>query len=266
MIAASRSYEDGKKLAGVASLRHAWNAFTAADVVLEFVPLLARGRHAHPRDGASLLELVAVYAQEPWSICPPSVNRALATAAQAVNDATSDRARRQLIPLVPFLAETGGRDPKVSHAVAAVWFDAALHLADAKVSRRFRAAKEDAARWAAALDGPKRFGLHRPAHLHRIDAAIGQAVAAVAGAEPEGDRRDLSLRMLLVAATTAARRARGLCDATPSIPVVEPDNIRVVRQWVAEPGCDWLTLVCRPASEAEHARVFGRSPRLDSLA
>ena len=55
---------------------------------------------------------VAVYAHEPWSIHPPSVNRALATAAQAVNDHTSDQGRRHLIPLVPFLAGTGGRDPR----------------------------------------------------------------------------------------------------------------------------------------------------------
>ncbi len=220
--------------------RQAWHALSAPDLVVEDVPLLARGRHAHPRQGASLLELVSVYAQEPWSIYPPSVNRALATAAQAVNDHTSDRGRRHLIPLVRFLAETGGGDPNASYAVATVWLDAALHLADAKVSRRFRAVEDDAAVWEATVNRPRRFGVHRPAHLHRMDTAIGQAVAAVAAAEPDPATRDASLRRLLVAATTAARRARGLSDAAPAISVVEPEHIRVVRQWVAEPGCDWL--------------------------
>ena len=245
-------------------VRQAWHALTSANLAVEVVPLLARGKHKRPRQGASLLELVAVYAHEPWSSYPPSVNRALATAAQAVNDHTSDGARRHLIPLVPFLAETGGSDPNVSYAVATVCLDAALPLIDAKVGQRLRAVKEDVAQWEASVNSRTRFGAYAPAHSHRMDVAISQAVAAVAAAEPQPAPRAASLRTLLVAATTAARQARGLAAATPSISLAEPDHIRVITQWVAEPGCDWRSLICLPAGEAEHTRVFGVSPVLDT--
>ncbi len=130
--------------------------------------MLGRGRHTHPRQGASLLELVAVYAHEPWSIYPPSVNGALTTAAQAVNDHTSDRGRRQLIPLVPLLAETGGRDLKASCAVATICMDAALDLADAKASHQFRSVKDHVAAWEASVHRPKRFR-RRPASTFAPD-------------------------------------------------------------------------------------------------
>jgi hypothetical protein len=248
---------------GVGHLRQAWQTLTAPGLAVEDVPLLARGRHEDPRDGASLLELVAVYAQEPWSIRPPSVNRALATAAQAVNDHTSDQGRRRLIPLVPLITGTGGQDLKVSYAVSTVCLTEALHLVDAGLGRQFHSIQDDLRVCTGAVDSPKRAGARRSAQSRRTDVAISRAVAAVAAAEPEPARRDASLRVLLVAATTAARRARGLSDATPSISHIEPDHIRVVKRSIAEPGCDWLSLVCLPAGEAERARVFGVSPVSD---
>jgi hypothetical protein len=247
----------------VGHLREAWRTLTAPDLAVEQVPLLARGKHEDPRDGASLLELVAVYAHEPWSIRPPSVNRALATAAQAVNDHTSDQGRRRLIPLVPFLTGTGGQDPKVSYAVATVCLNEALHLVDAGLGRQFHSIQDDLRVSAGAIDDPKRAGGRRSVQSRRTDVAISRAVAAVAAAEPEQARRDASLRVLLVAATTSARRARGLSDATPSNSHIEPDHIRVVKRSIAEPGCDWVSLVCLPAGEAERERVFGVLPVWD---
>jgi hypothetical protein len=250
----------GKEMTGVGHLSQAWHAVTSSGLAAEDVPLLARGRHANPHHGASLVELVAVYAHEPWSLYPPCVNRALATAAQAVNDETSDQSRRQLIPLVPFLAETGAWDPKVSYDVATVCMRAAPPLANQKARQLFSSVEADASAWRAAdSSGPHHFALHHPAYLHRLDVAIRTAVAAVAAAETEPAARDASLRHLLIAATTVARRARGLSDAAPAISLREPEHISVIRHWITEPGCDWLTLVCVPAGDVEHARVFGVS-------
>ncbi|MFV0427077.1 MAG: hypothetical protein ACK5KU_08585 [Beutenbergiaceae bacterium] len=67
----------------------------------DILPLLGRGRHRSPRSGACFMELASYLAGEKWSDAPRCTDPSLAALARMVNDATSDRARPGLAPLVP---------------------------------------------------------------------------------------------------------------------------------------------------------------------
>ena len=247
-------------------LRRAWDAEIRAGLGSLDVPLLARGRHKRPREGASLLELVAIYAHEPWGDCPACVDRTLATAARAVNDLTSDWGRRDLISLTPFLAGTGVNDQRVDCAAAIACLQAALPCADADRRRSFTAALDDAFAASAVAPSRKRWrtAARARARMRRLGVEVRKAVAAVAEAEPDVTTRDASLQRLLVDATNAARRVLGLPALETSSFVQVPDRIQVLKHWTTEPGCDWLSLVCVPDGDAEHQRVFGgaKSPEI----
>jgi hypothetical protein len=75
--------------------------------------MLDSGRHRDPREGRCLLELVSVVAGERWSDHPRCVHPVLGSIARRVNDACSDAARDELIPLVPALIGTSAASPSV---------------------------------------------------------------------------------------------------------------------------------------------------------
>ena len=72
------------------------------------LPLLGRGRHRSPRDGACVMEYTSVLAGERWSDNPSCVHPALATLARMVNDCTADEARQSLVTVVPDLVHSAG--------------------------------------------------------------------------------------------------------------------------------------------------------------
>ncbi|HEY4455049.1 MAG TPA: hypothetical protein VGN81_12110 [Pseudonocardiaceae bacterium] len=66
--------------------------------------ILGVGRHRDPSEGRCLLELVSMVAGEPWSDHPCCVHPVLGSIARRVNDACSDAARDELLPLaVPLI-------------------------------------------------------------------------------------------------------------------------------------------------------------------
>ncbi len=65
------------------------------------VAVLGRGSHLHPGKGACLLELTSTLPGGRWTDHPAAVDPVLAALARAVNDYTSDGARRALVPLAP---------------------------------------------------------------------------------------------------------------------------------------------------------------------
>src|SRR4029077_9468441 len=58
--------------------------------VPDLVPVLSRGKHRHPRQGACFMELASFVAGERWSDHPACTHPLLASLARLVNDATSD--------------------------------------------------------------------------------------------------------------------------------------------------------------------------------
>lgn len=67
----------------------------------EFVPVLSRGRHRRPRQGACFMEFASYLAGERWSDHPACTHPLLAFLARGVNDFTSDRGRQSLAVLIP---------------------------------------------------------------------------------------------------------------------------------------------------------------------
>lgn len=65
------------------------------------MPMLDRGWHRSPREGACFMELASFLAGERWSDSPTCTHWALAQLARLVNDLSTDSARPQLAPLIP---------------------------------------------------------------------------------------------------------------------------------------------------------------------
>lgn len=80
---------------------------------MQFLPLLSRGRHRRPRNGACLMEFASYLAGERWSDHPACTHPLLSELARQVNDFISDDARQQLGPLVPDLVGLTGTDPRI---------------------------------------------------------------------------------------------------------------------------------------------------------
>lgn len=82
--------------------------------VPDFMPVLKRGRHISPADGACMMEYISVLAGERFSDRPACVHPVLAHMARAVNDymRDSDEARGLLLPLLHRFMGTGDQLPR----------------------------------------------------------------------------------------------------------------------------------------------------------
>jgi hypothetical protein len=100
-----------------------WTAHRSArgkSQVPDQLPLLQRGRHRRPEDGACVMEYVSVLAGAPFTDHPRCTHPALATLARLVNDwIDDDRARSELARLAPDLIGTGTGDLRTTHRVVA---------------------------------------------------------------------------------------------------------------------------------------------------
>ncbi len=67
----------------------------------DFMPVLGRGNHDNPEQGACVMEMVSFVAGEEWSDTPECTNMALAMLAQRVNDFVSDDNRNVIAHMVP---------------------------------------------------------------------------------------------------------------------------------------------------------------------
>ena len=82
-----------------------------------FVPVLSRGAHLSPVDGACFMEYASVLAGEPFSDHPSCTHPVLARLSRAVNDLMSDTGRQRLAVLVPAVIGTNRRDPRLTAAL-----------------------------------------------------------------------------------------------------------------------------------------------------
>jgi hypothetical protein len=89
----------------------------------DFMPVLSRGAHEGPSDGACIMEYASFITGDRWTDFPGCTNRVLAKAAQLVNDLTEDDERQQLLPLLPRLMGTTEDTSEIRRAMAVAALD-----------------------------------------------------------------------------------------------------------------------------------------------
>lgn len=173
------------------------------------LPLLSRGRHGGPDEGACVMEYVSVLAGERFADAPRCTHSALATLARLVNDRIADDGiRSSLALLAPDLIAADRRDPRVTDCAVAACLLGAAGARDigSTWSRRL-------ARACARQRRPRPSSRLRDVVGSRCRTAFhppsGEVVAAFvvwerAWPQP-GPDRDRRLRSLLVDAVTDAR-------------------------------------------------------------
>ncbi|MGH8962765.1 MAG: hypothetical protein ACRDWT_16520 [Jatrophihabitantaceae bacterium] len=85
---------------------------------IEILPLLSRGKHLSPRQGACFMEFASYLAGERWSDHPACTHPLLASLARRVNDHIDDRRRQELLELVPEVIGLTSSDLHVDLAIA----------------------------------------------------------------------------------------------------------------------------------------------------
>lgn len=86
--------------------------------VPDSMPVLTRGKHRKPRNGACLMEYVSVLAGGPFTDSPTCTDPTLAAIARAVNDYSRDEMRQRLAELASDLSVAGPRATSTQHAMA----------------------------------------------------------------------------------------------------------------------------------------------------
>lgn len=92
----------------------------------DFLPVLSKGAHDDPAEGACIMEYVSLLAGEEFSDTPACTHPVLARAAQVVNDRLPDADRHLLVPLIGRLFGTAdtresGLDRRILSVRLAVW-------------------------------------------------------------------------------------------------------------------------------------------------
>src|SRR5262249_58910376 len=95
------------------------------------VPVLSRGKHRGPRQGACFMEMASFLAGERWSDDPVCTHPLLAALARDVNDYTSDAGRSRLADLIPSVIGLTGDDLHMDARIALVCARTALPVAAA---------------------------------------------------------------------------------------------------------------------------------------
>jgi hypothetical protein len=82
------------------------------------LPMLSRGKHRNPRNGACFMEFASVLAGERWSDHPSCTHPLLAAVARHVNDYTSDAGRQRLAGLIPSVIGLTGDNLHIDARIA----------------------------------------------------------------------------------------------------------------------------------------------------
>ncbi|WP_436789841.1 hypothetical protein [Yinghuangia sp. YIM S10712] len=164
-------------------------------------PVLGRGRHLNPRDGACLMEYVSFLSGGPFTDTPACTDRLVAIVAILANDNVAGPRRRELIRYAPALAAAGPRtDRERVMTLIAVLDVAARYSGSTEITRLRRRAERRLVRltrrpgrtgWKARLDE----AVWLPGTARR---SLESAVAALAVLPP--DHRDKALIAMLDAA------------------------------------------------------------------
>lgn len=119
----------------------------------ELVPVLSRGKHRSPRQGACFMELASYLAGERWSDHPDCTHPLLAAVARDVNDYTSDAGRGRLAGLIPSVIGLTGDDLHLDARIALGCARTALPVVAAERQQVMAVSVLACERVLAALDG-----------------------------------------------------------------------------------------------------------------
>jgi hypothetical protein len=178
--------------------------------VPDVLPVLSRGKHRRPKQGACFMEMASVLAGERWSDHPGCTHPVLAELARLVNDNSSDRRRSELAVLVPSVV---GLSPEGEDVRWTVGLTAAIaSYAVTRVPRHTQRAL------AAGLLTVQRVmrdrGLHDVPGTDGIGIALAEAPDEVRFARRLSDGRTISDRVLQgrVAPAVARSAVMGLAN------------------------------------------------------
>ena len=119
----------------------------------DLLPILSRGKHRSPREGACFMELASLLAGEPWSDHPRCTHPLLAALARHVNDHSSDAGRQRLTELAPSVIGLTGQDLHIDARIALRSATMALPVVAAERQRVMAVSVLACDRVLAALDG-----------------------------------------------------------------------------------------------------------------
>ena len=119
----------------------------------ELVPVLSRGKHRTPRQGACFMELASFLAGERWSDHPACTHPLLAALARDVNDYTSDAGRPRLVRLIPSVIGLDGEDLHIDARIALICARTALPVVAAPQQQVMAVSVLACGRMLAELDG-----------------------------------------------------------------------------------------------------------------
>lgn len=117
------------------------------------MPVLSRGKHRRPRQGACFMEFASYLAGERWSDHPRCTHPLLASLARMVNDTISDEYRPQLAHLVPSVIGVDDDDLHLDALIVRQVAMTALPVAAAERQRVLAVAILGAERVLDELDG-----------------------------------------------------------------------------------------------------------------
>lgn len=83
----------------------------------EFMPILSRGGHTSPAEGACIMEYASFLNGEAWTDAPSCTDHLLADAARYINDELDDEDRQRLLPLLPRLMGTAASSDRATQAI-----------------------------------------------------------------------------------------------------------------------------------------------------
>ena len=215
----------------------------------DLVPVLSRGRHRNPRQGACFMEMASYLAGERWSDHPACTHRLLAALARMVNDAVGDSERSRLTPLIPAVIGLTSTDVRVDARLALRCATAALPIAsqarqnilavgvltservlaglDGRPRSDLSAASREvlervplARQWARDFTGHARVSIrtYRRTAAPNIVAVSVQGIAEAAAPDPDGRLVDL-----LTSAIAETRELIGLPERDELVPLRVPE-------------------------------------------
>ncbi len=143
------------------------------------VPVLARGKHRHPRKGGCFMEFASFLAGERWTDHPECTHPVMASLARDVNDRLSDEGRSRIVALIPDVIGLVGDDALIDVTIAVRAATAAFPVA------AFERQKSLAV---ALLRCEAELARHPRADTHEMRAQIRSSLAQVPEAARWGRR------------------------------------------------------------------------------
>jgi hypothetical protein len=135
------------------------------------MPLLARGRHRAPTEGACLMEYAALLAGQPHTDRPSSAHPILVAIAQVTNDAVSDAERSALGPLAARLLDTHNPDRPLLGQLLDLCCQRGLEVAVPIWAPRLRRGRRQAANYVTSSGAASRHQIASAANTARLAAA-----------------------------------------------------------------------------------------------